>query len=154
MRSLLPWPLAPYRASPGRADRSFGRDQSQMLLWMSRFEIGHSGGDLQGRVDCTNHVVFETTDDLGLAHPLPGSAMHVLPGSEVMAKADQNDAIESGIGLPVATPVQPVPVGLAGGGRYWTHPAQRGEGSLGVNGPSIPASMCKQGKSRMISDIF
>ena len=58
--------------------------------------------------------------------------MHVLLGSEVMAKADRNDAIESGIGLPVATPVQPVPVGLAGGGRYWTHPAQRGEGSLGV----------------------
>ena len=78
---------------------------SLMLLWMSRFEIGHSGGDLQGRVDFTNHVAFETTDDLGLAHSLPGAAMHVLPGSEVMAKAGQNDAIESAIGLPVAAPV-------------------------------------------------
>ena len=32
MRSLLQWPLAPYRPSPGRVDRSFGRHQSQSAI--------------------------------------------------------------------------------------------------------------------------
>ena len=44
-----------------------------MLLWMSRRYIGDSRGDLQGRVDFTNYIAFETTDDLGLAHPLLGA---------------------------------------------------------------------------------
>ena len=93
-----------------------------MLLCMSSCDIGHSGGDLQGRVDFTNYIAFETTDDLGLAHTRPGATMHVLPCPGIMAKPDQNDAIEGGIGLPVATTVQPVPVGLSRGGRHRTRP--------------------------------
>ena len=56
-----------------------------------------------------------------------------------MTKPDQNDAIESGIGLPIATSVQTVPVGLAGGSWHRTHPAQRGKGGLGVNALRVAA---------------
>ena len=56
-----------------------------------------------------------------------------------MTEPDQNDAIKSCVGLTVATPVQPVPIGLAGGGRPRTHSAQRGEGSLGVNALRVTA---------------
>ena len=92
----------------------------------------------------TNYIAFETTNDLRLAHPLSGAAMHVLPCSEVMTKPDQNNSIESGIGLPVATPVQPVPVGLSRGGRNWIHAAQRGEGRLGVDALRVTAGRNQQ----------
>ena len=101
-----------------------------MLLWMSS-----CSGDLlvrspEGCEDLASNVAFETTDDLGLAHSLSGTSAHIFPGPAVMAKPDHNDAIESCIGLAVATPVEPVPVGLARGSRYRVHSAQRGEGSL------------------------
>ena len=40
--------------------------------------------------------------------------------------------MESCVGLAVATAVQSMPVGLAGGRRNRIHPAQRSEGSLGA----------------------
>ena len=49
-----------------------------------------------------------------------------------MTKPNHNDAIKSGIGLAVATAVEPMPVGLAGRSRYRIDPAERGEGSLRV----------------------
>ena len=66
-----------------------------------------------------------------------------------MTKPDQNDSIESRVGLPVATPVQPMPVGLAGGGRYRTHPAQRGEGDLRVNALWVTAGRDQQSSGRV-----
>ena len=82
-------------------------------LLTSRCGTGYSGRILQGREDFASDIAFETTDYLGLAHPFSGATPHVLPGPGVMTKPDQNDAIESRIGLPVATPVQTMPVGLA-----------------------------------------
>ncbi len=52
----------------------------QMLQYMSRCGTGCSRRILQGREDFASDIAFETTDDLGLAHPLPGAAVHVLPG--------------------------------------------------------------------------
>ncbi len=49
-----------------------------------------------------------------------------------MAEPDDNDAIESRIGLTVATAVEPMAVCLAGGSRYGTYTAQRGERGLGL----------------------
>ena len=74
-----------------------------MLLWMSSCGTGHSGGVPQDREDFASDIALETTYDLGLAHALPGAAVHVVHGSEVMTEPDQNDAIESRISLPVAT---------------------------------------------------
>ena len=62
-----------------------------------------------------------------------------------MSKPDYDDAIESCIGLAVATPIQPVPVGLAGGGGYRTHSAQGCESSLGVEAFGIASSRDQQG---------
>ena len=47
-----------------------------------------------------------------------------------MTKSDKNDAIKSRVGLAVAAAVEPMPVGLAGGGGYRIDSAQRGECSL------------------------
>ncbi len=63
-------------------------------------------------------ISFEAADNLGLAHSFPGAASHVCLGPVVITKPDQNDAIKSGIGLAVATAVEPMPVGLAGRSRY------------------------------------
>ena len=126
-------------------------DTSQMLLWMSSCGTGHSGGVPQDREDFASDIALETTYDLGLAHALPGAAVHVVPGSEVMTEPDQNEAIESRISLPVATPVQPMPVGLAGGGRYWTHPAQRGEGGLGMQPFGVAPGSDQDGRRRVRS---
>ena len=94
-------------------------------------------GDYLGRIlqngeDLASNIAFETTDDFGLAHSLAGATEHVCLGPAIMTKPDHNDAIESCIGLAVATAVQPMSVGLARGSRYRVHPAQRGEGGLGV----------------------
>ena len=134
---------------PGRPTRPISQDPevlcswiicvTMMLLYMSRCDTGRFGGGTQGREDFASDIAFEATDDLGFAHPLPGAAIHVLPGSKVMTEPDQNDAIKSCVGLTVATPVQPVPIGLTGGGRPRTHSAQRGEGSLGVNALRVTA---------------
>ena len=49
-----------------------------------------------------------------------------------MAESDDNDAIESRIGLTIPASVEPMAVGLAGGSRYGTYTAQRGERGLGL----------------------
>ena len=81
--------------------------------------------------------------------PLLGAAVHVCLGTEVMTEPDQNHAIKSCVGLTVATPVQPMPIGLPGGSRNWTHSTQRGEGSLGVDALGVTASRDKQSCCRV-----
>ncbi len=82
--------------------------------------------------DFASDISFEAADNLGLAHSFRGAASHVCLGPVVKTKPDHNDAMESGIGLTVATAVEPMPVGLAGRSRYRIDPAERGEGSLRV----------------------
>ena len=53
---------------------------------------------------------------------------------------DNDNAVEGRIGLAVPTAVQAVPVGLAGGRRYRSYSAQRGESSLGVESFWIASS--------------
>ena len=94
--------------------------------------MSSSNGDLfgsgpEGGEDDANNVAFETSDDLSLAHSLSGTSAYIFLGSAVMAMPDHNYAIESCIGLAVAAPVQPVPVGLARGSGHRIHSAQLGE---------------------------
>ena len=44
--------------------------------------------------------------------------MHVGLGALIVSKSDDDNAMESGVGLAVPTSVEPMPVGLARGGRY------------------------------------
>ena len=78
---------------------------------------------MQDREEFASNIALEAADDLGLAQSLSGAALHVLLGSAVITKSDQDDEIKSRIGLAVAAAVQPMPVGLAGGRRYRIHPA-------------------------------
>ena len=93
---------------------------------MSRGELA------KGCENLASDISFEAADNLGLAHSFPGAALHVCLGPILMTKPDHNDAIKSGIGLAVATAVEPMPVGLAGRSRYRIDPAERSEGSLRV----------------------
>ena len=58
--------------------------------------------------------------------------MHVGLGALIVSKSDDDNAMESGVGLAVPTSVEPMPVGLARGGRYGIDSAQGGECSLGA----------------------
>ena len=116
---------------------------------MSRDATGQSDRVLQCREDFASNIAFETTDDLSLAHSLSGAALHIRLGSVVITKSDQDDAIESLIGLAVATAVQPVPVGLAGGRRYRIHPAEGDEGSLGAKALRVAAGRDQQSRRRV-----
>ena len=107
---------------------------------MSSCAAGHLGWVLEGREDLAGNVAFEATDDLGLAQSLSGAAAYVCLGPAIVTKPDHHDTIESRIGLAVAATVQPMPAGLAGGSRFRTHPAQGGEGSLGVEAFRVAAS--------------
>lgn len=81
--------------------------------------------------DFASNIALETADDLGLGHPLPSATLHIRLGPLVMTEPDNHHPMESGVGLAVAAPVKPVPVGLARGRGDRTDPAQRGKGRLG-----------------------
>ena len=57
--------------------------------------------------------------------------------------------MESGVGLAVPTSVEPMPVGLARGGRYGIDSAQGGEGSLGVETVRVTPGSNEEGRRRV-----
>src|SRR3712207_7477707 len=63
-------------------------------------------------------IALEAAHDLRLRLSLPRAAPDVVDGGLVEAHACDDDAVEGGVGLPVAASVQPVAVGLAAGRRY------------------------------------
>ena len=70
-------------------------------------------------------------------------------GPVIVSEPDDDDAMGCCIGLAVASAVQPVPVGLAGGRKYRTHAAQRGERSLGMNALRVAAGRNQQSCRRV-----
>ena len=68
---------------------------------------------MQDGEDLTSNVAFEAADDLGLCHPLPGATPHILPRPLIVAESHKDNAIESGIGLSIASAVESVAFGLA-----------------------------------------
>ena len=99
---------------------------------MSSRACDYLGRVLEGREDFASDIAFEAADHLSLAHSLGGATTHVCVGPAIMAESDDNDAIESRIGLTIPASVEPMAVGLAGGSRYGTYTAQRGERGLGL----------------------
>ena len=120
-----------------------------MLLYLSSGFVEYLSRFLDGGEDFASNVAFETADDVALAHSLRGSTPHVCLGPRVKAQPDDNYAIESRIGLTVATSVETMPVGLAG--RCWdrVHTAQRCEGCLGMKAIRVAARRDQQGCSRV-----
>ena len=87
---------------------------------MSSRTADYLGRILQNGEDLASDIAFEATDDFGLAHSLAGTTTQVCLGPAIMTKPGHHDAIESRIGLAVATSVN-------GGGKtyHWTVDDQR-----------------------------
>ena len=85
-----------------------------MLLYMSSGFIEYLVGLLDGRVDLSSHIALQTSDDFSFAHSLCGATTHIRLGPQIVTQPDEDDAIESGVGLTVATTIEPMPVRLAG----------------------------------------
>ena len=62
--------------------------------------------------------------------PSASAALEVVAGALVPAEPGQDDAVEGGVGLPVAAAVEAVSLGLAGGCFDGADAAQGGEGGL------------------------
>ena len=98
---------------PGAFARYRFREQ-MMLLYLSSGFIEYLSRFLDGGVDFASYIALEAADDVALTHSLSGSTSHVCLGPGVMRQPDEDHAIERGIGLTVATTVEPVPVGPTG----------------------------------------
>lgn len=116
---------------------------------MSMLGGSHFCRALQRGEDLAGNVAFEAADDFDLAHSFAGAVEHVRFRSMVVTEPDYNDAMERSIGLAVTAAVQAVPVGLARGSRYRTHPTQRGKGSLGAETFGIAPSSDQEGRRRV-----
>jgi hypothetical protein len=89
------------------------------LLWMSSSLVEGLGPVLAGErcVDLAGDVAFEAADDFLLGLAFFGAPFDVVLRSGVLAHADEDNAVEGGVGLAVAGSVEAVPVRcLAGGG--------------------------------------
>ena len=64
-------------------------------------------------VRLTGDEPFDTADDLEPALALAGLPGGVVPGGLVVSQADDGDAAQRHVALPVAAFIEPVPVGLA-----------------------------------------
>jgi len=87
--------------------------------------------------DFAGDVALEAAHDLGLGLALGSAASHVVPGGLVAAHADQGDAPQGAVGLPVAAAVQPVPVSPPGG--------DRDRGGSGVRACMTPRALARSG---------
>src|SRR5664279_3154363 len=103
------------------------------------------GGGVELVVDLAGEVALEAAQDLlgGLAFGEP--ALHVGLGRLVVAQSGDHGPMQGGIGLPVAAAVEPVPGGLARGGRDRVGAAQRGETGLAVDAVRVVPGCGEQG---------
>src|SRR5665647_2612729 len=90
-------------------------------------------------VDLAGDVAFEAAHDFAFALALAGAAVDVGPGRLVVAHADKDDAVERGVGLAVAAPVEPVAVCLARGGVDRGGAAEHREGGFGAESFGVVA---------------
>ena len=87
-----------------------------MLLCRSRANSGHLGWDWLGAEiskDLTSDVAFEAAYDFGFGLALGDASADVVQRRLVTAHTGDDYPIEGGIGLPIASSVEPVPDGLA-----------------------------------------
>jgi hypothetical protein len=91
------------------------------------------------REDLAGDITLEAPHDLSLGLAFGGAAGDVVLGRLVAAHADQGDAPQGAVGLPIAAAVQPVPVGTPGRNRDRGSAAQPGEGRLRAQAfPVVP----------------
>ena len=84
-------------------------------------------------------VAFQAAHDLGGAHAFGPAPSHIGPGLLVAGHAGQHDAVQSGVGLTVSSPVEPPAGDLAGGGGEGGDTAQVGPGAFGAEPVGVVA---------------
>ena len=80
-------------------------------------------------------------------------ALHIGSGPCVIPEAYDDNLIESSVGLPVATPAEPVSVGPSRGSREGTYPTQCGEGSLGLEALGITPRSDEERCGAVVPDV-
>lgn len=119
-----------------RSFRGWGRLAARLMpLWMSS-DCGknvagllwHGADDVL--VEVTGDVAFEAADGFAATLALGDAAVHVVACARIPAQSAENDRVERGVGLAVASAVQPAALGLARGSLNRTGAAQCGEGCL------------------------
>src|SRR5689334_3157054 len=81
--------------------------------------------------DFPDHEALEAANDLRLALSFSGTAADIVDRGLMAAHA--HDAVKGGVGLPVATAVEPVTGDLAARGGDRAGAAELGKGALGVD---------------------
>src|SRR5258705_13561846 len=83
-------------------------------------------------VDVAGDVALEAAHDLGFWFAFGEASGHIFLCGFVPAEADHGDAVQAGVGLPVAAAVESDPVGFTGGGGGGGGSAEGGRGGPGV----------------------
>jgi hypothetical protein len=78
--------------------------------------------------DLSGRIAFEATDDFASGLALLDAALVVVLGARVDPQAGEHDAVERGVGLPVATTIEATVLPASRGTLDGTDPAQSGEG--------------------------
>lgn len=104
-----------------------------LILFRAGAQRAHQGPGLAGE------QAFEAADDLAFGLALGGAASDVGPGGCVVLHADDDGAVERGVGLPVAAAVEAVPVRYAGGCRDRGDAAQARPGRFGADPADVVA---------------
>src|SRR5690242_11712252 len=84
-------------------------------------------------VDLADEVTLEAAQDLLRRAALAAAALDVGDRGLVEAHADDEDAVQGGVGLAVPAAVEPVAGGFAGAGGDGAGAAELGQGGLAVN---------------------
>src|SRR3954468_15320074 len=90
-------------------------------------------------------VALEAADGFASGLAVPQAAFDVGAGGGVPAQAGEGDAVQGGVGLPIAAAVEPAPLRLAGGGFDRADSAEGGEGGFGVEPVGVVTSGDEQG---------
>ena len=102
---------------------------------MARAEVRHDTV-----VDLAGEEAFETPDDLASGPAISGASCNVVDCRLVEPYTDDDGSIEGGVGLSVATTIEPVPAGgHAGRGRDWTRAAELRESGFRANPVGVMA---------------
>ena len=84
-------------------------------------------------------VAFEAAHDFGFGLAFGDASGDVGAGGFVVFHADDDDAVQCGVGAAVSAPVEAVSAGFPAGGRDRAGAAKLGEGGLATESPSVVA---------------
>src|SRR6266536_114697 len=97
---------------------------------MSSAQGGEVGAE--GVVDFAGEVAFEAADDVAFGQSLSDAFLQVGLGAFAVGEADDDDAVQGGVGVAVTAAVEAVFVGAAAAGLDRGDTAEVGEGGFAV----------------------